>query len=183
MVALSTVAAEDRAHNAERAALGEDLIKPIDASDTESEVTDEGQLGVVGSTNSRVYDPHPQDAGIPAWTFRKSCSNDHHDDNAGYIQIVTRDDECLNILLSMGADPHKFKRERRSARRRIVSEIYAPLRVTKAIGEMAGSALDLTRNDPHDKQPWDFDRPEKRQSAIDVFEEQQPAVSLALPCA
>ena len=179
LAALPTVAAEDRARNAERAALGEDLIKPIDASDTESDVADDEQMGIVS--------PHPQDAGISAWMLRKSCSDRQHDDNAGYIQAVTYDDECLNILLSMGADPHKFKREHRSARNRIVSEIYSPPRVTKTISEMirsgltAGFAFDLTRNDPHDNQPWDFNLPEKRQRAIDVFEEQQPGVLIGSP--
>ena len=48
----------------------------------------------------------------------------------------------------------------------IVSEIYSAPRVTAMctrFGLIPGFVLDLTTIDPSDGQPWDFDKPEKRE--------------------
>ena len=82
------------------------------------------------------------------------------------------EEESIALLINgLGGNERAYRRERKSAARRILSEIYSPPRVTQMLSRMPGAdllpgfALDLTCIDPHDGEPWDFDRPEKRERA------------------
>ena len=94
----------------------------------------------------------PTDAGIPPQNGEEEMDTDLVDDAAFHV-----------MLMSMGVDEGPYKRERRAAAKRVVSEIYSPPRVTRAISSMPdsrltpGFALDMTCIDPDDGQPWDFD--------------------------
>ncbi len=71
-----------------------------------------------------------------------------------------KDEEQMNCIMAvLGVDPKSFKREKRQAVRRLVSEMYPPPRVTDMLRHMSnhsltpGLALDLTTFDPDDCQP------------------------------
>ena len=69
------------------------------------------------------------------------------------------DAEFIMHIGNLGGDVKSYRREQRAAARKVVSEIYSPPRVTKAIASMpelgltAGFALDLTCTDPEDGEP------------------------------
>ena len=98
------------------------------------------------------------------------------------------DAEYMRMIMMLGASPGPFKRERRTACSRMVSEIYSPPRVTHAISSMPGCgllpvlALDLTCVGPFDGKPWDFDFADKRDRAQTLFRKQRPAVLIGSPC-
>ena len=65
-----------------------------------------------------------------------------------------------------------------------VSEIYPPPRVkalAHRLGLRKGFALDLTVIDPEDGMPWDFGRPEKRQKAYRMVQEEKPMLLIGSP--
>ena len=87
--------------------------------------------------------------------------------------------EILQVVDAMGGCRLKYARERRSAVRRLVSEIYSPPRVTAAakglpsFGCTPGFAMDLTTKDENGV-PWDFDIPEQRRRARERVEQERP---------
>ena len=87
----------------------------------------------------------------------------------------------------MGGDVHRYKRERRAGIRAVISEIYSPPRVTKAIKLLPelrlipGFALDLTTVDPEDGRPWDFDDAGKRAKAMERVKREQPVLLVGSP--
>jgi len=89
--------------------------------------------------------------------------------------------EILLAIRSLGGSRKGYKRERKAALNRIVSEIYSPPRVTAAakllpsLRLIPGAALDLTVNQ-EDGNPWDFDIKANREKARDLFETQRPAL-------
>ena len=91
------------------------------------------------------------------------------------------------VLLLIGADPSSFRREKKQANRRLVSEIYSPPRVTAMLTRMTnhgltpGLALDLTTIDPDDGMPWDFDVVAKRDKALRLLREQRPLFVIGSP--
>ena len=97
------------------------------------------------------------------------------------------DADYMCLIASVGASPGPFRRERRAASRRMVSEIYSPPRVTKAISTMPGCdlipgfALDLTCVDPDDGMPWDFDVTAKRDKAMRKVRTEKPAMVIGSP--
>ena len=97
------------------------------------------------------------------------------------------DADYMCLIASVGASPGPFRRERRAASRRMVSEIYSPPRVTKAISTMPGCdlipgfALDLTCLDPDDGMPWDFDVTAKREKAMRNVRTEKPAMVIGSP--
>ncbi len=101
------------------------------------------------------------------------------------------DDKEDFIALVMGnifSDQSKsYQRERRSAVRRIVSEVYSPPRVTDMLRKMAacelmpGMAMDLTTVDEDDGKPWDFDDKAKRDKAKEKLREQKPLFLVGSP--
>ena len=103
------------------------------------------------------------------------------DTQLGFIGAFD-DAEYMHLISSTGASPGPFRRERRAASRRTVSEMYSPPRVTRAISSMPGCdlipgfALDLTCLDPDDGMPWDFDVPAKRDKAMRKVRTEKPAM-------
>ncbi len=111
------------------------------------------------------------------------------DDRADrHSRSVDGEGEIAQIMIVLGTDPKSFKREKKQALRRLVSEVYSPPRVTEALRRLAnnelapGVALDLTTTDPDDGKPWDFDTAEKRLKARKLFAEQKPLFLIGSPC-
>ncbi len=100
---------------------------------------------------------------------------------------IADDPEYAMMIMALGVDEGSHRRERRAAARRIVSEVYSPPRITRAISAMpncgltAGFALDLTCTDPEDGAPWDFDRADKRSKARRLLREQRPLILIGSP--
>ena len=98
------------------------------------------------------------------------------------------DEEQMNCIMAvLGADPRSFKREKRQAVKRLVSEIYSPPRVTDMLRHMSnhgltpGLALDLTTFDPDDGQPWDFSVKAKREKVLKMTRAQKPLFVIGSP--
>ena len=100
---------------------------------------------------------------------------------------VLDDVECVFMLTQMGVDAGAYRRERRTASRRILAEIYSPPRVTRMLSTMPSSclapgfALDITCIDPDDGLPWDFDVPAKREKARQLLREEKPLFLIGSP--
>ena len=84
---------------------------------------------------------------------------------------VSKDsEEIMKLVRDLGGSVPKYKRERKSALKGIVAEIYSAPRITKTIKMMpssevlAGFALDLTTCDT-DGRAWNFDEEEMRTRA------------------
>ena len=99
-----------------------------------------------------------------------------------------KDEEQMNCIMAvLGADPKSFKREKRQAVRRLVSEIYSPPRITDMLRHMSnhnltpGLALDLTTFDPDDGQPWDFGVKAKREKVLRMTRAQKPLFVIGSP--
>ena len=122
--------------------------------------------------------PHPRDCGVPR--------SDAYDANDADMDLID-DPDCQLMIMSLGAEVGPHRRERRTAARRMVSEVYSPPRVTRAISAMPscglvpGFALDLTCSDPDDGEPWDFDRSDKRSKARQLLRDQKPLVLVGSP--
>ena len=73
----------------------------------------------------------------------------------------TKHDELTELVLALGHDGVKYRREATKRLRAVVSEVFSAPRVTAAarrhprIGIIPGVALDLTVND-ETGQPWNF---------------------------
>ena len=98
------------------------------------------------------------------------------------------DDVTVFLVSQLAGDTRRgYSRERRSACRRMVSEVFSPPRVTKYLSKypsrylIPGFALDLTTIDETDGQPWDFDLPEKRQRAIERVRREKPLFLIGSP--
>ncbi|MBS94029.1 MAG: hypothetical protein CL799_06265 [Chromatiales bacterium] len=97
------------------------------------------------------------------------------------------DDDCLTLIAHLGVDTRSYRREHKRAMRRTVSEVYSPPRVTKVLSKAGrhplapGFALDITCIDPDDGEPWDFDRPEKRQKALHRIRTEKPLFLIGSP--
>ena len=96
------------------------------------------------------------------------------------------EDMCV-LLMSQYIGSKDYRRERRQGASRMVSEVFSPPRVTKALSRFPGAqllpgfALDLTCNDVDDNQPWDFDRKDKREKARMMLREQRPLFLIGSP--
>ena len=119
---------------------------------------------------------------------------DHQDQDGddvtmGFIGSLqpSRDDFVAWLMIDQLGGGKKFVREQRQARRRIVSEIYSPARVTKEIKEgkfhslIPGFTFDLTNVDPSDGRAWDFSRRSKRIKARRLLREQKPYMLIGSP--
>ena len=93
----------------------------------------------------------------------------------------------LFLLMQLGHG-RGYRRERRQAHRRIVSEIFSPPRITQHLSQFPrddlapGFALDLTVTDPDDGLPWDFNCAKKRAKARRLLQIQRPLFLFASPC-
>ena len=86
----------------------------------------------------------------------------------------------------LGGSFSKYRRERRTQARAILSEIYLAPRVTEMVwrqkkyGIEPGLALDLTTTDDQGR-PWDFNDSRQRQRAEQLLEDQQPLLLIGSP--
>ena len=94
------------------------------------------------------------------------------------IEIEETNREIMAVLNSLGADTTKYRRERPTSIRAVLSEIYSPPRVTAAtkllpeLRIIPGFALDLTTADT-DEQLWDFDNKVMRERALEKVREKR----------
>ena len=118
-------------------------------------------------------------AASPGVPGPRSCSVPH--------KVEDDEEDMVSVMAVLGADPKSFRREKKQAVRRIVSEIYSPPRVTGALkamtnsGLMPGVALDITTVDPDDGEPWDFDQAAKRNKARELLRQQRPLFLIGSP--
>ena len=99
----------------------------------------------------------------------KHCGSNGDDDH-GYKKLMdvwTKDlqrearehnDEIMRLIASLGGSSRRYQRERRSAIRAVVSEVYSPARTTETFAKfklVRGSALDLQNG-------WYFPQASKR---------------------
>ena len=159
--------------------------------------------GVQGATGVPAEEP-PGETPRGAFTEPPSGSGPHenddmdvdeaqvdpgHDVNMHYIGSLepSYDDFVSQLMLEQLGAGKAYTRERRTASRRIVSELYSPPRITKMISEgrykhvAPGFAFDLTRIDPMDGCPWDFSRRSKRNRARTLIREQKPYMLIGSP--
>ena len=107
------------------------------------------------------------------------------DDEARKV-INDTDIEIMQLVEELGGGGKAYARERRTRIRSIVSEIYSPARVTRAIkllpdmGLVAGFAFDLT-NANEKGEPWDFSLEAKRIEATEIVEQQKPMMLIGSP--
>ncbi len=144
--------------------------------------------------------PTPTDASVPAASDDMAVeeesgpSEERHDGvgdmSMGFIGSLepAHDDVISSVLLQqLGSVGRRYKRESRTAYKKIVSEIYSPPRITREIRRsrgrhlMAGFAMDLTVTDPDDGLPWDFTSPAKQAKARRVLREQKPYFLIGSP--
>ena len=143
--------------------------------------------------------PAPVEAPTPA-------NNDGNDDEMQIGSVITISDinaqisrmvaddhseefetEVIAMMTSLGANPGSFAREKKSAMKRIVMELYSPPRVTSLLREMTnhgltpGLALDLTTTDADDGQPWNFNDPAKRDKALRMIRKLKPLFVIGSP--
>ncbi len=98
-------------------------------------------------------------------------------------------DEVANLAIfnCLAMDDKSYRRERKRAYRRVVSELYPPPRITRALSCLPnaslvpGYALDLTVVDPHDGEPWDFSLASKRARARLLTQQQKPMLVVGSP--
>ena len=108
-------------------------------------------------------------------------------DNLGTLEPALDDEISNMLLLQMGSSGRAYRREKASAAKKIVSEIYSPPRVTALMRQlksrhyMPGYAFDLTTIDPEDGKPWDFSLAHKRERARRMIREQQPYMLIGSP--
>ena len=105
----------------------------------------------------------------------------------GSLESATGDAICEMLLAELGSSK-SYKREKRQAMRRLrIAEIYSPPRVTAELAKSRsqhfapGMALDLSVVDPHDGQPWDFSKLEKRERARALIRRQKPYLLIGSP--
>ena len=108
-------------------------------------------------------------------------------EEVGSLEPSFNDSVSELLLNQLGSVGKSFRREARSAGKKIVSEIYSPPRVTDLIKRirsrhlLPGLALDLTVVDPEDGLPWDFSIRAKRERARKLIREQKPYVLIGSP--
>ena len=116
-------------------------------------------------------------ADIPVTVRAADIPRDPSQQNDMDIDMILSDAEFIMHIGNFGGDMKSYQRERNTAMKKVVSEVYSPPRVTKMISAMpqlgltAGFAWDLTCNDPDDGEPWDFDRKCKRDKALRMLRE------------
>ena len=95
-------------------------------------------------------------------------------------------EEVRDLVMIMGHDGRKYRREANQRLGAVVSEVYSAPRVTEAarryprLGCIPRFALDLTSTDDQ-CQAWNFDVPEMRWKAERLLEEQRPTLLIGSP--
>ena len=93
----------------------------------------------------------------------------------------------MAIVIGLGGNKARYRRERTRALKAIVSEVYSPPRVTAAakkllpeLGSIPGFALDPTTADV-DGRLWDFDDKVMRERAMKKVKEERPQLLIGSP--
>ena len=103
-----------------------------------------------------------------------------------YDELLECAAEAAQIVASLGGRKTGYRRERRQAAQRMVSEIYSAPRVTKAMKMMPGLelipgfALDLSGSDENGD-AWDFTRADMREKAKALVLREKPYVLIGSP--
>ena len=103
-----------------------------------------------------------------------------------YDELLECAAEAAQIVASLGGRKTGYRRERRQAAQRMISEIYSAPRVTKAMKMMPGLelipgfALDLSGNDENGN-AWDFTRADMREKAKALVLREKPYVLIGSP--
>jgi len=103
-------------------------------------------------------------------------------------QPAVEDDEPISVFLvsQLGCDTRSFRRERRQAYSKVVSEIYSPPRVTGYLTRNPqehlgpGFAIDLTTTD-EEGNPWDLSDATMQDKALNLVETQKPLFLIGSP--
>ena len=101
-------------------------------------------------------------------------------------QLAETHREIESAILLIGGDTKKYRRERQTRTRAIVSEIYSAPRVTAMAGRrphygcVPGLALDLTTTDDEGN-PWDFSHEHMRDKADKLLDEERPLFLIGSP--
>ncbi len=114
---------------------------------------------------------------------RHEPSDDGHGMDLGYLEEMAE----LAVFNCLAVDSRAFRRERKKAYRRVISELYSPPRVTEMLSALPnaalvpGYALDLTVADPTDGEPWDFSRKAKQERERRLLDHQKPMLVVLSP--
>ena len=93
----------------------------------------------------------------------------------------------VEVTALLGVDPKSFRREKKQAVRRLVTEIYSPPRVTEMLKHMSnhnlapGMALDLTTVGPDDGMPWDLSLEQKQTKVLKRIRREKPLFVIGSP--
>ena len=95
-------------------------------------------------------------------------------------------EEILRIVRELGGSREKYKRERKRALNKVISEVYSAPRITQALKMLPtqdispGFALDLTTEDENGI-PWDFTKADRREAARHKVEREEPMFLVGSP--
>ena len=107
-------------------------------------------------------------------------------DEEAQLDVIADDIEVFKLIEELGGGGRAYARERKTSLNRIVSEVFSPPRVTRAIKMLPGLklipglALDVTRCNEKGE-AWDFDDPAKQDEALQLIEEQKPMLLVGSP--
>ena len=107
-------------------------------------------------------------------------------DEGAQASLVEDDVAVFKLISELGGGGKAYARERKTNLNKIVSEVFSPPRVTRAIKLLPGLklipglALDVTRCNEKGE-PWDFDDPKKQEEALQLFEKQKPVLLVGSP--
>ena len=101
--------------------------------------------------------------------------------------LIVEDDVTCFLIDQLGGSSKSYSRDRKTAFRKVVSEVFSPPRITAHLSRfpnkdlLPGFALDLTCVDPFDGLPWDFDKKEKRMRALKMVRTEEPLFLIGYP--
>ncbi len=107
------------------------------------------------------------------------------DEELGQVAVASLQ-EILNVVAELGGNMREFRRERASAMKKLVAEVYSKPRVTQMLKQMPnlgltpGFALDLTGEDV-DGRAWDFTDIEMRRRARERVIRDEPFFLIGCP--
>ena len=101
-------------------------------------------------------------------------------------EVLEHNVEILKLVDQLGSGSRGYRRQRQTALKNLVSEIYSAPRVTQALkllpglGLAAGFALDLTTTD-EDGNSWDFTKEQMKEKARVKVRTEEPMLLIGSP--
>ena len=101
--------------------------------------------------------------------------------------FMLQDEVTALVLNTLAGGTRAYARERRSAVKKLVCEVFSPPRLTNLLSKFPsqylapGFSLDLTCVDPADGEPWDFDRIDKQERAMLLVKRVRPMFLVGSP--